>query len=243
MLFGMAIGSLPLELLPQPRDGPEDAAGKDELERLANQLQPPRHRHPGAFELGGGGVEDPHRNRVTIGVRGMNALRKRPDGVRFEVAVIHLVNQVLRLSHAEMAEQQRRQRGLWPAAIRFAQNGAERSTPNPVAAPLVAEHVSPPAGARSFTRCIPAVRDRARARDDDDSWLAGRSGLERHERVVDDEYACLVADALHDPANHGFVVWPIDTRNPQTNRRRDDWAIADRFFHHVVQDLLDVQFA
>jgi hypothetical protein len=57
----------------------------------------------------------------------------------------------------------------------------------PIPTPLVAEDVSPAARTCGTPLCVAAVGNRSGSRDDDHARFAGRAGLERDERVVDDE--------------------------------------------------------
>jgi len=65
------------------------------------------------------------------------------------------------------------------------------------------------------------------------------AGLQRDERVVDDQNARLEADAAHDAANHGFVGRAIDTRDAQTNSRGNDAGTLERLFHDRMKDLFE----
>jgi hypothetical protein len=155
--------------------------------------------------------------------------------------MIDLVDQLLRARHLEVPQQQRREGRGGPALVRLAQHGAQRRTPDPVAAPLVAEHVAPPARPGGEPLGIAAVRDRTGARDDHDTRLPGRAGFERDQRIVDDEHARLVADPLHDAAHDVGVVGAIDAGDPEADGGGYDVAVAEGVFHHLVQDLLDLQ--
>jgi hypothetical protein len=85
----------------------------------------------------------------------MDALGERADRRRLQLLVVDLVQQLLRLRHLEMIEQHRRQHGDRAAMIRRPQHRAEGRPADPVAAALVAEHVSPSPGSRRLAgpRC------------------------------------------------------------------------------------------
>src|SRR5262249_11545001 len=127
--------------------------------------------------------------------------------------------------------------------VRLAQHGAQRRAADPVTAAFVAEHVAPAAGARRLVPIVPAVGDRSRPGDDDDARLIGRARLERDERVVDHEASRLVADPPHDAPDNAGVVRTIDARDAETDGAGNRGAIRERLFHHLVQDLLDLQLA
>ncbi len=67
--------------------------------------------------------------------------------------------------------------------------------------------------------------------------------LQRNQRVVDDENPRLVADALHDAADHRLVGRAIDARNAQADGGRPDIPIGDGCFHHRVEHLFERQLS
>src|SRR4029079_14974287 len=133
--------------------------------------------------------------------------------------------------------------GRRAAAIRRTEHRPQRGAADPIAAALVAEHVPPAAGPGRLVPFVPAVGDRSGAGDDDDAGLIGRARFERDERVVDDEHARLVADALHDAADNAGVVRTIDARDAEANGAGDRVAIRQRLLHHFVEDLFHFQIA
>ena len=52
-----------------------------------------------------------------------------------------------------------------------------------------------------------------------------------------------MADPFHDRADDREVARPIDARDPEADRRRDDRPVPDRVLHHPVQHLLDFELA
>ena len=88
---------------------------------------------------------------------------------------------------------------------------------------------------------IPAVGDRPGPGNDDDAGLVGGAGLQRDQRVVDHEHPGLEADPLHDAGDDTPVFDPIDAGDAETDRRRHDVEIADRFLHDLVEHLLDFE--
>ena len=52
-----------------------------------------------------------------------------------------------------------------------------------------------------------------------------------------------MSDPAHDPAHRRRVVGTIHAGDAQTNRRRDDPAIAEGLLHHAIEDLLDFELA
>ena len=233
----------PLELLFEPGDGAEDTARENEGEGLPDHVEPARHRQRRRLELVGGAAQDADRHRVSLRERPLHALGERSDRRRPQVGVIDLVDQLLCALDAEMLEQERRQRRRGAAMVRLAQHGAQRGAADPVAAPLVAEHVAPPARARRFPLGVAAVGNRTGARDHDHAGLAGRARLQRHQRIVDDEHARLVADALHDPLDDRGIVRTVDPGDAQADGGRANVEAADRLLHHVVEHLLDFELA
>src|SRR4029453_15318704 len=91
-----------------------------------------------------------NRRAVPFPVRRLDALRQRTDGRRAEVAVVNLVQQTLRLRDSEVLQQERRQRRLRSALVRLAEHRPQRRPPDPIAAALVSQDVSPPSGSRSL---------------------------------------------------------------------------------------------
>ena len=140
---------------------------------------------------------------------------------------------------AEMREQPRREARHATAAVGVTHDGAQRETANPVAAAFVAEHVAPAAGPRRFALVVAPVRNRSRSRHDDDAGRVADAGLQRDERVVDDENARLVADAAHDAAHDRFVGRAIDARDAEADGRRNDAGALERLFHDRMKDLLE----
>ena len=102
------------------------------------------------------------------------------------------------------------QGGRGPATVGVAHHGHDRALPNPPAAALVGEHVAPSTGARRLCLLVSPVADRSRARDDHDAGAVARAGLQRNQRVVDDEHRSFLADAPQDAANDGCVLRAID---------------------------------
>ena len=88
-----------------------------------------------------------------------------------------------------------RQPRLRSAAVDGPHHRGQRFPPDPVPAPLVADHVPPAAGAGRFPAGVVAVRDRAGAGDDDDAGRVLRAGDQRDQRVVHDEDARRGTDA------------------------------------------------
>ena len=85
--------------------------------------------------------------------------------VGLQVAVVDLVHQVLRAPPCRNGSAAARvSSGRLAAAIGLTQDGAQRRAPDPVAAPLVAEHVSPSAGTRrlALRRCVRRQSSRCR---------------------------------------------------------------------------------
>jgi hypothetical protein len=116
---------------------------------------------------------------------------------------------------------------------------------DPVAAALVAEHVSPSARARRFACPVPPITNRSRAGDDDDAGGAGRAGLERDKRIVDDQHLGALTDAAHDAAHDLRVTWAIDARHADADGADADVGIAalrgDRLIHQVVESFFNGQ--
>jgi hypothetical protein len=90
---------------------------------------------------------------------------------------------------------------------------------------------------------IAAVRDRPRAGDDDNACGGADRGLQRDQRVVDDENAGLVSDAAHNAANDGCIFRAIDAGDAETDGGGDGGLLRQRFFHHRVKNLLELQLA
>ena len=90
---------------------------------------------------------------------------------------------------------------------------------------------------------IAAVRDRPCAGDDDDAGGGADSCLQRDEGVVDDENAGLVSDAAHDAANDGRVLRTVDAGDAEADGGGNGILLRHRFFHHGVQNLLELQLA
>ena len=132
---------------------------------------------------------------------------------------------------------------LGAAAVHRAHDCGERLAADPVAAPLVADDVTPAARAGRFMPRVPAVHDRSGAGDDHDARRVAGAGDQSDERVVDDHGSRLVADAPHDRADRARFVLAVDTGDAQADGGRRDIAIADRRFHHVMQNLLDLELA
>src|SRR5262249_25991816 len=128
--------------------------------------------------------------------------------------------QILSLLNAEMSEDAFGQARWLASAISLANDRAKRAPPNPVAAPLVAEDVPPPAGPCSEPSSVAAVRDGSGARDDDDALAIANAGFERDERVVHDENPRARTDPPHDAVNDGRIVLAIDTCDAETHGRR-----------------------
>ena len=134
--------------------------------------------------------------------------------------MVDLVQQQLRLGHVEVVEQHRRQDGRGAAIIRRPQHGAQRRPSDPVPAAFVAQHIAPSTRARGFARRIPPIRNRSGARDDHHARLPGSPGLERNQRVVDDQHPRIEADPLHDAADDRGIVRAIDAGDAEADRGR-----------------------
>ena len=142
-----------------------------------------------------------------------------------------------------MREHARRERGRLTAAIGLAHDSAQREAAHPVAAALVAEHVAPSTRSRRAAVAIAAVRDRPGAGDDDDAGGGADTRLQRDQRVVDDENAGLVSDAAHDAANDGRILRAVDAGDAEADGGGNGILLRHRFFHHRVQNLLELQLA
>src|SRR6185503_4544263 len=68
-------------------------------------------------------------------------------------------------------------------------------------------------------------------------------GFERHQRVVDDNDPCLVADTTHDGTHDRKIVVTVDPGHAETYRRGNHGAIADRFLHDAVKNFFNLEFA
>ena len=159
------------------------------------------------------------------------------------VAQVHLLDEIGHGSHAEVLQDERRQHRCRAAPVGMPHDGGESPPANPVAAPLVAENVSPAAAPGGTAVLVAPVADGSGAADDDDAAaVAGRRG-EGDERVVDDQRRRLVADASHDAANDGRVVGAVGSGHAQADRRWHDGLARERPFHHLVQHLLDLELA
>ena len=135
------------------------------------------------------------------------------------------------------------------SAVRGPRRSASRRTARNAARPIQKPLPSSPRtwpqppGARAVIASVAAIRDRSRARDDDDARRRGRAGFERDQRVVDDDRARTRADAAHDPGDDDGVFRTIDAGNAETDDGWHDAGRAERLCHHVVENLLDVQLA
>ena len=130
---------------------------------------------------------------------------------------------------------------LGAASIHLAHDGCQRAAPDPVAASLVADQMTPAAGARGRARRVAAVRDRSGSRDDDDARPHARAGHQRDQRVVDDEQAPTRTDPAHDRTNNPRVVLTVNAGDPDADCRRLDGAIAERGLDDAVEHLLDFE--
>ena len=165
-------------LIAQPRHGVEHAAGEHERKGLVGQLEPRHHGRRRRHELVGRAIENAGGHHVAVIARMLHVLRQRGDRARAQLFVVHLVNQLRCLLHAEVAQQPRRQAGDAPAAICVSHDRAQCEPADPVAAAFVAEHVAPAACARRLSFGIAAVRNRSGAGDDDDAWRIADAGLQ-----------------------------------------------------------------
>ena len=165
------------------------------------------------------------------------------DRIAVQAARVDLVNQLGRAPEVHLGEHHLGQQRLRTAPVELPDDGVQRGPANPEAAALVAEQVAPAAGARRAARGVAAVGDRSRPGHDHDSGLIARARDQRDQRVVDDQRPRLESDAAHDPAHGRGVGLAIDAGNAETDGRRLQIPIAERLFHHRVQDLLELEFA
>src|SRR5262249_58315852 len=109
--------------------------------------------------------------------------------------------------------------------------------------PSCADLQPPPAGPGPLFPPVPAVGARPGPGEAAARGRVGRPRLERDERVVDHEASRFVADPPHDAPDNAGVVRTIDARDAETDGAGNRVAIRERLFHHLVQDLLDLQLA
>ena len=212
----------------EPWHDAEPAAGQDERKRVAPHFQPRRDRSSRQRQLLGGAFEDLRRDAVALLVRLLHDWPERRHIGARHVPVVHDAHEAGGIGHAKVREHIGGEACLGAASIHLAHDGCQRAAADPVAASLVADQMTPAAGARGRARRVAAVRDRSGARDDDDARPHARAGHQRDQRVVDDEHAPTRTDPAHDRTNNPRVVLTVDAGDPDADCRRLDGAIAER---------------
>jgi hypothetical protein len=127
-------------------------------------------------------------------------------------------------------------------AVRLPHHGLDRPLPHPPAAALVGQDVAPAARAGRLSALVAAVANRSGPRDQHDAGPVARAGFQRNQRVVHHQHRRFVADAAHDAADDSRILGSIDAAIPR-QMTRGLRLPHHRLLHHLVQDLLDLQFA
>ena len=77
--------------------------------------------------------------------------------VPVDVAVVDLVNELLRRQEVQVLEDHRREQRHRAASVELPDNGHQCRPADPEATTFVAEQISPASGTRRATRCVAAV--------------------------------------------------------------------------------------
>ena len=200
-------------------------------------------RRRGDHELLRGALENRGCDLVALVTRLLHVGRERRDRRRLEVLAVDGLKQLFRTLYAEMRQHARREARRLPAPVGLPHDRAQRQTAHPVAAAFVAKHVAPPAGPRGVAVAIAAVGNRTGPGDDDHAGAVADPGAQRDQRIVDHQKARLVSDAAHDAENDRRVLRTVDAGDAEADGRRDDALIRHGFFHHRVQNLLELELA
>src|SRR5262245_36706243 len=143
----------------------------------------------------------------------------------------------------EMFKDHRRQQRGTSSAADLPHDSAQRGPPDPEPATLVAEEIPPSTCARGASAAIASIRNGSCARNDNDTWRVTGTGNECDKRVVDNDHLGLEADSAHDALHRGGVVRSIDPSDAQADGRWPQVVLTDRGVHHLMKDLLDLEFA
>ncbi len=146
-------------LVPEPRHDAKDAAREHERELVAAHLEPRGDRPRREHELVGGAFENTGRDRVAEIARLLHDRAERRDAHPRQLAVVDDARQARGVVDVEMREDVFGEPGVRPAPIHRAHDRRERFAADPVAAPLVADDVSPAAGARRLEPRVASVHD------------------------------------------------------------------------------------
>ena len=229
-------GQLTLQL-PETEQRP---AGQDD--RLALNLEPLRDRVRRTREFLRGHRHQMTGDAVTFICGFADVARERGDGARPGSAFIDFPDEVTRPFDTIVREHALRQLCLLSTAIGCAKHSPQRQTAQPIAAALVTKHIAPAAGTRAAPLGVAAIGDRASAGNHDGTRLSRHTGLEGNQRVVDDDGARTLPDALENAADDFGIAYPVDACHSKTDR--DWWRTAvDRPGDDVVQNLFNVELA
>jgi hypothetical protein len=99
---------------------------------------------------------------------------------------------------------------LLSAAISRSKDRSQCQTAQPIAAALVTKHIAPAARARTAAVSVAAVRNGSSTRNDHGARAARNACFQRNQRVVDDNRAGALADALENAADDLCVAHAVD---------------------------------
>ncbi len=143
-----------------------------------------------------------------------------------------------------MLEHARGQQRRRPASVTGPHHGGQRLAADPPAAPLIAQDVPPPTGARGASVFVAAVADGPGAGNQHDARpLVAGAGDQRRQRVVDDQHRRLEADAAHDAGDDGVVVRAVDAGDAEADGGRRRPLAGQDAVHHLVEHFLDFELA
>ena len=143
----------------QPRNAAENSARQHRRERITAHLQTTDDRASSGRKLASGTAQNFGRNRVTLVHGALHKPGNPRNGVAVDVAVVNLVDELFGCGQIQVLEDHRRQQRRGSPAIELPDDSRQRRTPDPEAAALVTQEITPSAGARRPTGGIASVRD------------------------------------------------------------------------------------